>query len=337
MYSEFNERWLFGPACGRNPTIISMNSPPHPAQTNRSPPSVSPSPSSSTIPHDVSSLSSLSSTTSTPPLSPLPPTVSPSPLVSKGKPVSITSVHAHDMARQLTLRESAMFNCVKASEFVGMSWTSPFKDEAAPNIMKMISHFNKVSSWVTYEVVKQIDNLKARAAAINYFLKLAKECRRLGNFNGVMEILAGLQSSSVLRLKKSWASVKKKRKDDMKEYCTLMSALGSYARYRSAIKAQPQPCVPYLGVTLTDLTFIEEGNPDFFKAEDMKLEADVVNFAKFRMVASVIMDVGKHQTAAQCPYPFEFDNHIQCYLARLPAPEEEELYSLSKKCEFKVK
>ena len=54
------------------------------------------------------------------------------------------------------------------------------------------------------------------------------------------------------------------------------------------------PAIPFLGVYLTDLTFIELGNPDYLP------ESSFINFDKRRKVFQVIKDIQKFQVT-----PFE--------------------------------
>lgn len=49
------------------------------------------------------------------------------------------------------------------------------------------------------------ENVKGRVATLQRVLAVAEECRNLHNYNGVMEIMAGLQHSSVWRLQETWS------------------------------------------------------------------------------------------------------------------------------------
>lgn len=55
----------------------------------------------------------------------------------------------------------------------------------------MIQRFNYVVAWITGEICSQI-LLKQRILTIEKFVALGKQLLDLGNFNGVMEIVAGL-------------------------------------------------------------------------------------------------------------------------------------------------
>lgn len=65
---------------------------------------------------------------------------------------------------------------------------------------------------------------------------------------------------------------------------TLVSSDGRFKNMRDALHRCDLPCIPYLGMYLTDLSFIEEGTPDF-------TEEELVNFSKMRMVSFYFCDV----------------------------------------------
>ena len=67
----------------------------------------------------------------------------------------------------------------------------------------MISRFNDVSNWVASEIVKCTD-IQQRTAVLKMVIEIAEHCYELNNYNAVMEIISGLHSSSVFRLKATW-------------------------------------------------------------------------------------------------------------------------------------
>lgn len=60
----------------------------------------------------------------------------------------------------------------------------------------------------------------------------------------------------------------------------LVSSDGRFRSLRDALHRCDPPCIPYLGMYLTDLSFIEEGTPNF-------TEDTLLNFSKMRMVRKI--------------------------------------------------
>ena len=90
------------------------------------------------------------------------------------------------------------------------SWTKKDKDILSPQIGKMIKQSNTVPMWVATQILACTEQKqKLRAKMITLFIKIAKECDKLNNFNAVMEIMAGLSLSPIHRLGKSWEVSKK--------------------------------------------------------------------------------------------------------------------------------
>lgn len=60
----------------------------------------------------------------------------------------------------------------------------------------------------------------------------------------------------------------------LEELKALINREKNYAELRRVLKTVPPPIIPYLGMYLTDLTFIEEGNKDVIDG--------LINFSKRR-------------------------------------------------------
>ena len=74
-----------------------------------------------------------------------------------------------------------------------------------------------------------------------------------------MEILAGLHNASVFRLKKTWKKVQENSKvwATWNEMLPLVSADENHRVHRERLKQQQLPAIPYVGLYLKHLTFIE--------------------------------------------------------------------------------
>ena len=66
----------------------------------------------------------------------------------------------------------------------------------------------------------------------------------------------------------------------MEKLQSLVSSDGRFPNLRGSVPRTDPPCIPYLGMYLSDLTFIEEGTPNF-------TDNGLLNFAKMRMVCNL--------------------------------------------------
>lgn len=134
----------------------------------------------------------------------------------------------------------------------------------------------------------------------------------------------------------------------------VMHSTMNFSIYRERIHTVSLPCLPFLGtalpcpsslplrsslsclcrwwvlipgVYLSDLTFIEDGNPNMLRNNDR-----LINFSKRMKTAEVIRDLQQYQTV---PYPFVRVNELQAWLDNelTNSSEIQELYDLSTQVE----
>ncbi|KAK3521291.1 hypothetical protein QTP70_003137 [Hemibagrus guttatus] len=192
------------------------------------------------------------------------------------------SLSAMELAEQITLLDHIVFKSIPYEEFLGQGWMKVDKNERTPYIMKTSQHFNDMSNLVASEIMSHTE-VSSRANSIEKWLAVADICRCLNNYNGVLEITSTLNRCAIYRLKKTWAKVCKQTKAVMDRLQKTVSSEGRFKNLRETLKNCNPPCVPYLGMYLTDLAFIEEGTPNF-------TEEGLVNFSKMRMVTQFLLD-----------------------------------------------
>uniref|UniRef100_A0A8C2EB70 Ras-specific guanine nucleotide-releasing factor 1 n=1 Tax=Cyprinus carpio TaxID=7962 RepID=A0A8C2EB70_CYPCA len=211
-------------------------------------------------------------------------------------------------------------------EFFGQGWMKNDKNEKTPYIMKTTKHFNDISNLIATEIL-QCEDVNVRVVVIEKWVAVADICRCLHNYNAVLEITSSLNRSSIFRLKKTWLKVSKQTKTVIDKLQKLVSSEGRFKNLREALKNCDPPCVPYLGMYLTDLAFIEEGTPNY-------TEDNLVNFSKMRMISHIIREIRQFQQTA---YKIDYQPKAALYLLdRSSVMDEEGLYEASLRIEPKV-
>ena len=229
------------------------------------------------------------------------------------------------LCEQLTLISFRLFEKLRPKEFLNQNWMKETRMKKAPNIYDMITRSNEVGMWVASEILNYED-VKERAYVLKQFIKVATECEKIHNYNTMYDIVSGLNSNAIHRLKKTWELVPEKWRVKFQDLLTLTSPKKSYHALREALHSNADQCVlPYIGMFLTDCLFIEEGNSDFTK------EGNLINFSKRRLLGQFIRQI---QTYQQNSYNIDIIPLLHQRLTRLIYRPMDELYEIS--CRYEI-
>ena len=206
-----------------------------------------------------------------------------------------------EIAQQLSLIELEMLNSISNLECLNKSWSK--KNGKATNIKNMIALTNGLGDWISDWILGE-SNQKKRVNILKKVILIAEECLQLQNYDTLMAIVSSLNSASVHRLRKTFDELPKGIKAKLDVLISLMSNADNFGQYRQKLQSTDRPAIPFLGIYLTDLTFIADGNKDFVYKNNIKL----INFKKCEMTAQVIDQIAQFQNAV---YPFKTNKELE--------------------------
>jgi len=246
----------------------------------------------------------------------------PAPILPKNlRRIRFDELSPTEIARQLTLMCSKLYNQIQPVECLNKAWSK--KDNSpAINIKMMIEMSNQVTGWVALTILQEPD-IKRRATVVKRFVYLAEECYALNNFNTLMSILAGFNSAPIHRLRRTWDAINSKVITTLDNLKKIMDGNRNFSSYREQLHSINPPCVPFLGVYLTDLTFIEDGNPNRLKNNEK-----MINFSKQSTTADVIREIQQYQNQVYNLQPVpELQTFLKESLQRIE--DDDDMYQMS--------
>ncbi|OAA56442.1 Ras guanine nucleotide exchange factor [Cordyceps fumosorosea ARSEF 2679] len=205
-----------------------------------------------------------------------------------------------ELARQITLKQMGIFCSIMPEELLGSQWMKKGGVEA-PNVKAMSSLSTDLSNLVADTILEHVE-IKKRATIIKHWIKVAYQCLELHNYDGLMAIICSLNSSTINRLRKTWDAVSPKRKDLLRRLQQIVEPSQNNKVLRTRLHDHVPPCLPFLGMYLTDLTFVDIGNPATKQmslgtegADDGTGGLTVVNFDKHTRTAKIIGELQRFQ------------------------------------------
>ena len=212
---------------------------------------------------------------------------------------------------------------IQLIECFDQNWNKEKTRHLSPNILEVVSFSANMTVFVAHEILKQ-ETVQNRAEALALFIRVAKDCYDKKNFNGVFSIMSGLLCTPIFRLKQSWGVIRKEKayKKESQDFSLLEEFAepnGNYSFYRNYLQSCNPPLIPFLGMYLTDLTFIDQGNTDDIDG--------MIHYEKYRMMGAIYSDIKRYPKGYE-----EFKPNRIFYPATI---EENELYDLSLRVEPK--
>lgn len=236
--------------------------------------------------------------------------------------LSILDFDPLELARQLTIKECRIFCHILPEELLAEEWGKD-TGSLAVNARALIKMFNDLTNLVTDSIL-QFEDIKKRAAIIKHWVKIADKCLELNNYDSLRAVLASLDSAPITRLHRTWAEVSQKAKSTKANIDEVMTFKENQKNLRARLQNRVSPCLPFLGMYLTDLTMIEHGNSGKRSLPTDEGGLKVINFDKHMKTAKIISELQRFQIPYRLAEIPELQAWMQDELVRVLSKTAEE-------------
>jgi len=255
-------------------------------------------------------------------------------LLEPGK-FGLAELKVADVAEQWTLLDVQNFKAIQRREFLAP------QAELRPNWERMLRRAAMFSRWVASEIVQQA-TLSQRVEVIKKFVQVALAFLELHNFNGLMSVWGGLNTTAVHRLSKTKKALPKKTQEIWQTLQTKLSEAQNFGMLRKTIErevARGEPVLPWFEL-LVKLRNWADNYSDYITqhaAPKEKAAPPLLNFGKMYIVGEQLLAFDRYQRALErvdvSAEGGGSDGAARTYLEHLPCFQDDVLWKYSTLCE----
>lgn len=125
----------------------------------------------------------------------------------------------------------------------------------------MINRFNQIHKYVILLII-YTTKINTRVLLITFWINIANHLLELHNYFSLMAVYSALDSIQISKLRIAWLRINKKHIGSFKNLSTICDARGNFKAMRKLMRKtfiSKISTIPYIGVFLSDLTFVNEG------------------------------------------------------------------------------
>ena len=170
----------------------------------------------------------------------------------------ILNFKKEEIAQYLTCESYQILSDIPESELYNKNFARKDKDIRAPHIKKIFDRYEKLTYFII-EDISSYDHASERVDIIEKWIRIAFVCYELKNYNDLI-MLNTLFYHYLLKknLKRTWSKLSKKALNYLDKINKFCDGAQCYKKIRNEIFKCKGPYVPYIGILLKQLTYIEE-------------------------------------------------------------------------------
>ena len=229
------------------------------------------------------------------------------------------------IAQYLTCESYQILSDIPESELYNKNFSRKDKDIKAPHIKKVFDRYEKLTYFILEDICSY-DHVSERVDTIEKWIRIANVCKELKNYNDLI-MLNTLFCHYLLKknLKKTWSKLSKKYINYLDRINNFCSGAQCYKIIRNEIFKCKGPYVPYIGILLKQLTYIEE--------KKYIIDNNNINIGKLTELNKTI---GKFFEFKKYKYNFDKSKNLEV-LSNVNPKNEDEIENIIKQIEPKLK